>query len=39
VVLSLAWPVGLTVAAAVMAVPVWRWARVRHDLPDAAAAG
>lgn len=39
VVLSLAWPVGLTVAAAVMAVPVWRWARMRQDLPDAAAPG
>ena len=30
VVLSLAWPVGLTTAAAVMAVPVWRWAKVRR---------
>ena len=28
VVLSLAWPVGLTTAAAVMAVPVLRWAKV-----------
>jgi O-antigen/teichoic acid export membrane protein len=31
VALSLAWPVGLTVAAAIMAVPVWRWAR--HATP------
>jgi O-antigen/teichoic acid export membrane protein len=31
VVLSLAWPIGLTVAAATMTVPVWRWAR--HPAP------
>lgn len=36
-VLSLAWPVGLSVASVVMAVPVWRWARTTRDQPDALA--
>ncbi len=30
-ILSVAWPVGLTVASATVAVPVWRWAR--HPQP------
>ncbi len=30
-ILSVAWPVGLTVASATVAVPVWRWAR--HPSP------
>jgi O-antigen/teichoic acid export membrane protein len=34
VALSVAWPVGLTTAVVVMAVPVWRWARARHASPE-----